>query len=93
MLIKVFCVVSMLSKLPPAVCLRGGGGGGGGGQQACLIKEGGATGFLWNFHRYRLVCIIIAVLSVGGGGGGGGHHSQHIPTVHINELHCSIVVL
>ena len=26
MLIKVFCVVSMLSKLPPAVCLRGGGG-------------------------------------------------------------------
>ena len=22
-----FCVVSMLSKLPPAVCLRGGGGG------------------------------------------------------------------
>ena len=41
MLIKVFCVVSMLSKLPPAVCLRGGGGG--------------ATGFMWNFHRYRLV--------------------------------------
>ena len=39
MLIKVFCVVSMLSKL-------GGGGGGGGGQQACQIKEGGATGFL-----------------------------------------------
>ena len=29
--------VSMLSKLPPVVCLRGegGGGGGGGGQQAC----------------------------------------------------------
>ena len=31
MLIKVFCVVSMLSKLPPAECLGGGGGGGGGG--------------------------------------------------------------
>ena len=36
-----------------------GGGGGGGGQQACLIKEGGATGFLWNFHRYRLSNIYI----------------------------------
>ena len=35
MLIKLFCVSSMLSKLPPAVCLRGGGGG-----------EGGATGLL-----------------------------------------------
>ena len=35
MLIKMFCVVSML---PPAVYLRGGGGGGGGG--------GGATGLL-----------------------------------------------
>ena len=23
------------------------------------MKEGGATGFLWNFHRYRLVYIII----------------------------------
>ena len=46
MLIKVFSVLSMLSKLPPAVCLAGGGGGGGGGAQACLIKEGGATGFL-----------------------------------------------
>ena len=35
MLIKVFCVLSMLNKLPPGVCWRGGGGGGGGGQQAC----------------------------------------------------------
>ena len=43
MLIKVFCVVSMLSKFPPAVCLRGGGGGG-----------GGATGLLnkgWGSNR------------------------------------------
>ena len=32
MLIRVFCVVSMLNKLPPGVVLeRGGGGGGGGG--------------------------------------------------------------
>ena len=30
MLIRVFCVVSMLNKLPPGVCWRGGGGGGGG---------------------------------------------------------------
>ena len=30
MLIKVFCVVSMLNKLPPG-CVGGGGGGGGGG--------------------------------------------------------------
>ena len=51
MLIKVFCVLSMLSKLPPA---EGGGGGGGGGGNR-LPKEGGVTGFLWNFHRYRLV--------------------------------------
>ena len=29
MLIKVFSVLSMLSKLPPGVCWRGGGGGGG----------------------------------------------------------------
>ena len=32
---------------------RGGGGGGGG----ATGLEGGATGFLWNFHRYRLVYI------------------------------------
>ena len=37
MLIKVFCVVSMLSKLPPAVCLRGGGGGTG------LLNKGGGS--------------------------------------------------
>ena len=38
MLIKVFCVVSMLSKLPPAVCLRGGGGGATG-----LLNKGGGS--------------------------------------------------
>ena len=38
MLIKVFCVVSMLSKLPPVVCLRGGGGATG-----LLIKGGGSN--------------------------------------------------
>ena len=56
--------MSMLSKLPPAVCLRGGGGWGATG----LLNKGGgsrATGSLvnnklWNFHRYRLVSIIIA---------------------------------
>ena len=31
-------VLSMLSKLPPAVCLRGGGGGGGGGGGNRLAK-------------------------------------------------------
>ena len=36
MLIKVFCVVSMLSKLPPAVCLKGEGGGG-------LLNKGGGS--------------------------------------------------
>ena len=46
MLIKVFCVSSMLSNLPPVVCLRGGGGGGGGGATGLLNKGGGATGFL-----------------------------------------------
>ena len=41
MLIKVFCVLSMLNKLPQG-CV-----GGGGGQQASLLnKGGGATGFL-----------------------------------------------
>ena len=34
-------------------------GGGGGGATGLLNKGGGATGFLWNFHRYRLVYIII----------------------------------
>ena len=38
MLIKVFCVLSMLSKLPPAVCLRGGGGGATG-----LLNKGGGS--------------------------------------------------
>ena len=28
-----------------------GGGGGGGGATGLLNKGGGATGFLWNFHR------------------------------------------
>ena len=37
MLIKVFCVVSMLSKLPPAVCWRGGGGVTG------LLNKGGGS--------------------------------------------------
>ena len=40
MLIKVFCVLSMLSKLPPAVCLRGGGGGGG---ATGLLNKGGGS--------------------------------------------------
>ena len=39
MLIKVLCVLSMLSKLPPAVCLRGGGGGG----QTGLLNKGGGS--------------------------------------------------
>ena len=36
MLIKVFCVVSMLSKLPPAVCLRGG-------EATGLLNKGGGS--------------------------------------------------
>ena len=43
MLVKVFCVVSMLSKLPPAVCLRGEGGGGGGGATGLQNKGGGSN--------------------------------------------------
>ena len=39
----------------PSVCL-GGGGGGGGGQQASSLSS---KHKLWNFHRYRLVLIII----------------------------------
>ena len=35
-----FCVVSMLSKLPPVVCLRGGGGGGG---ATGLLNKGGGS--------------------------------------------------
>ena len=49
MLIKVFCVVSMLSKLPPAVYLKGGGGGGGGGGR-------GATGLLNKGGRAQTSC-------------------------------------
>ena len=36
-------IVSMLSKLPPALCLRGGGGGGGGGATGLLNKGGGSN--------------------------------------------------
>ena len=44
MLIKVFCVVSMLNKLPPGVVLEGGGGGGGGATSLLkLIKEEGSS--------------------------------------------------
>ena len=43
MLIEVFCVVSMLSKLPPAVCLRGGGGGRGGRGATGLLNKGGGS--------------------------------------------------
>ena len=41
MLIRVFCVVSMLNKLPPGVCWRGGGGGGGG--ATGLLNKGGGS--------------------------------------------------
>ena len=36
MLIKVFCVLSMLNKLPPGVCWRGGGATG-------LLNKGGGS--------------------------------------------------
>ena len=39
MLVKVFCVLSMLNKLPPGV----GGGGGGGGGAPGLLNEGGGS--------------------------------------------------
>ena len=39
MLIKVFCVSSMLSKLPPAVCLRGRGATG-------LLNKGGGSNMI-----------------------------------------------
>ena len=38
MLIKVFCVLSMLNKLPPGVCWGGGGGGGGGSHQKEVVE-------------------------------------------------------
>ena len=41
MLIRVFCVLSMLNKLPPGVCWRGGGGGGGG--TTGLLNKGGGS--------------------------------------------------
>ena len=41
MLITVFSVVSMLSKLPPGVRWRGGGGGGGG--ATGLLNKGGGS--------------------------------------------------
>ena len=40
MLIKVFCVLSMLNKPPPGVCWRGGGGGGG---ATGLLNKGGES--------------------------------------------------
>ena len=43
MLIKVFSVLSMPSKLPPGVCWRGGGGGGGGNRLAKQRRGGAAT--------------------------------------------------
>ena len=56
MLIKVFCVVSMLSKLPPAVCL--GGGGGGWGATGLLNKGGGSNRLPVEIPQvYRLVPI------------------------------------
>ena len=54
----------MLNKLPPGVCWRGGGGGGG--ATGLLNKGGGSNRLpglvnnkLWNFHRYRLVLLIV----------------------------------
>ena len=41
MLIKVFCVLSMLNKLPPGVCVCVGGGGGGG--ATGLLNKGGGS--------------------------------------------------
>ena len=43
MLIKVFCVVSMLNKLPAGVCWRRGGGGGGGVGATGLLNKGGGS--------------------------------------------------
>ena len=39
MSIKVFCVLSMLNKLPPGVCWRGGGRGG----ATSLLNKGGGN--------------------------------------------------
>ena len=43
MLIKVFCVLSMLNKLPPGVCWKGVGGGGVGWATGLLNKGGGSN--------------------------------------------------
>ena len=55
MLIKVFCVVSMLSKLPPAVCLRGEGGGGATG---LLNKGGGSNRLPVEFPQVQTIIVI-----------------------------------
>ena len=63
MLLKVFCVLSMLSKLPPGVCLRGLGEGGGGAtglinklrrgeQQLVQASCGISTGTDYNYELY-----------------------------------------
>ena len=57
MLSKVFCVVSMLSKLPPAVCLRGGGGGGGGGATGLLNKGGGSNRLPVEFPQSSIILL------------------------------------
>ena len=59
MLIKVFCVVSMLSKLPPAVCLRGGGGGGGG-ATGLLNIGGGSNRLPVEFPQVQTSCYYCA---------------------------------
>ena len=49
-LIKVFSVMSMLSKLPHSASSRGaleGGGGGGGGGQTGLLNKGGGSKTSW----------------------------------------------
>ena len=54
MLIKVFSVLSMLSKLPPGVCWRRGGGATG------LLNKGGgggATGFYYNIALSLTSCL------------------------------------
>ena len=62
MLIKVFCVSSMLSKLPPAVCLGGGGGGGGGGATGLLNKGGGSNRLPVEFPQVQTIVYIIMSL-------------------------------
>ena len=60
MLIRVFCVVSMLNKLPPGVCWRGGGAtvllnkGGGSNRLPALVTKQQAVQVQTSYNYYSI---------------------------------------